>query len=127
MVLGATVFAAGALLASRRSDAQTLGDPLVRIAQLEIDPAQLDAYKAALREEIEASIRVEPGVVTLFAVSLKEHPEQVRLFETYRDTAAYQAHIHSPHFLKYKAATQSMVKSLTLLETNNILLGTRLK
>jgi quinol monooxygenase YgiN len=54
----------------------------VRIAELEIDPGQLEAYKLALKEEIETSIRVEPGVLTLYAVSLKEHPEQIRLFET---------------------------------------------
>ena len=45
----------------------------MRLAELEIDPAQLDSYKAALKEEIEASIRLEPGVLTLFAVSVKDH------------------------------------------------------
>lgn len=97
--------------------------PIVRIAELEIDPAQLDAYKLALREEIETSIRVEPGVLTLYAVSVKEHPEQVRLFESYRDAAAYQSHIQSPHFKTYKERTRQMVKSLRLIETEPILLG----
>jgi len=97
----------------------------VRIAELEIDPAQLDAYKLALKEEIETSIRVEPGVLTLYAVSLKEHPEQIRLFETYRDAAAYQSHINSPHFKTYKTRTQPMVKLLRLVETEPILLGAK--
>ena len=101
------------------------GSPIVRIAELEIDPAQLDAYKLALKEEIETSIRVEPGVLTLYAVSLKEHPEQVRLFETYRDAAAYQSHIQSPHFKTYKERTRQMVKSLRLVETEPILLGAK--
>jgi hypothetical protein len=34
----------------------------VRLAELEIDPAQIENYKAALKEEIETSIRVESGV-----------------------------------------------------------------
>ena len=97
----------------------------MRIAELEIDPAQLDGYKLALREEIETSIRVEPGVLTLYAVSLKEHPEQVRLFETYRDAAAYESHIQSPHFKTYKDRTRQMVKLLTLVETEPILLGSK--
>ena len=42
--------------------------PLVRIAELEIDTAQLEAYKAAVTEEIEASIRVEPGVLAIYSV-----------------------------------------------------------
>jgi quinol monooxygenase YgiN len=95
------------------------------LAELEIDPAQLDSYKAALKEEIEASIRLEPGVLTLFAVSVKDHPNQIRIFETYVDVAAYEAHLDTPHFKKYKTGTQRMVKSLTLVETNPILLGAK--
>jgi quinol monooxygenase YgiN len=98
---------------------------IVRIAELEIDPAQLDAYKAALREEIEASIRVEPGVLTLYAVSLKDQSNQIRLFETYASTAAYQAHLQSEHFKKYKSETAHMVKSLRLIETEPVLLGAK--
>ena len=99
--------------------------PVVRLAELEIDPAQLDRYLAFLREEIETSIRVEPGVLTLYAVQLKTDPTRVRLFEMYADSSAYNAHIASPHFQKYKAGTQAMVKSLVLNETNPILLGTK--
>jgi quinol monooxygenase YgiN len=74
----------------------------VRLAELEIDPAQLDAYKAAVKEEIAPSIRTEPGVLTLYAVSVKGHPEQIRLFETHRDVTGYQAHLQSPNFKRYK-------------------------
>ena len=92
--------------------AQDRSAPLVRLAELEIDPAYLDAYKAALKEEIETSIRVEPGVLTLYAVSLKDHPNQIRLFETYAGPSAYQAHLQSEHFKKYKLVTAAMVRSL---------------
>jgi quinol monooxygenase YgiN len=101
------------------------GGPIVRLAELQIDPARLDEYKAALREEIEASIRLEQGVLTLYAVSVKGHPAQIRMFEMYADQAAYEAHLNTPHFLKYKTGTQRMVKSLVLVETDPILLGTK--
>jgi quinol monooxygenase YgiN len=101
------------------------GAPVVRLAELQIDPARLDEYKAALREEIETSIRLEPGVLTLYAVSVKGHPAQIRLFEMYADQAAYEAHLNTPHFLKYKTGTQHMVKSLVLVETDPILLGAK--
>jgi quinol monooxygenase YgiN len=94
---------------------------------LEIYPNHLDAYKAALKEEITTSIRTEPGVLTLYAVTVKGHPEQIRLFEIYRNAASYQAHLQSPHFKKYKEQTQQMVKSLTLLDTDPILLGSKFK
>lgn len=102
-------------------------DPIVRLAELEIDPVQLEAYKAALKEEIETSIRVEPGVLTLYAVAEKENPTRIRVFEIYADAGAYQAHLKTPHFKKYKTTTQAMVKSLKLVETTPILLGAKAK
>ena len=97
--------------------------PMVRIAELEIDPAQLPAYRDALKEEIADSIRIEPGVLTLYAVAVKDQPNQIRIFETYKDHAAYESHLQTPHFKKYKMGTQGMVKSLKLIETDPILLG----
>jgi quinol monooxygenase YgiN len=63
----------------------------------------------------------------LYAVSVKGHPEQIRLFELYASAAAYQTHLETPHFKKYKTETAGMVKSLTLVETEPILLGTKFK
>lgn len=105
--------------------AQDHPDRLVRLAELEIDRTQLDAYKAALREEIETSIRVEPGVLTLYAVIVKGQPNQIRLFEMYASPAAYQAHLQSEHFKKYKNVTAGMVKSLRLIETEPLVLGAK--
>jgi quinol monooxygenase YgiN len=125
IVLGLPLIAPCLLLAILRGFSEPVDDRMVRLAELEIYPDQLDAYKAALKEEIDASIRREPGVLTLFAVSIKGHPEEIRLFETYRDAASYQAHLQSPHFKKYKEETKQMVKSLTLLETDPILLSSK--
>ena len=124
LLLG-TSFVTAFLFWQRGSADVGLGSPIVRIAELEIDPAQLDAYKLALKEEIETSVRVEPGVLALDAVSLKEHPEQIRLFETYRDAGAYESHIRSSHFKTYKDRTRNMVRSLNLVETEPILLRSK--
>jgi len=127
LVLGLPLIASCLFLAVRRGYTEPVDNRIVRLAELEIYPDHLDAYKAALTEEIATSIRTEPGVLTLYAVSVKGHPEQIRLFETYRNAASYQAHLQSPHFKKYKEQTQQMVKSLTLLDTDPILLGSKLK
>ena len=97
-------------------------DLMVRIAELEIDPAHLDAYKAILAEEQEASVRLEPGVLMLHSVALADSPTSIRLLEVYASRGAYEAHIQSPHFVKYKTSTETMVKSLRLVETKPILL-----
>ena len=47
-----------------------------------------------------------------------QHP--IRILEIYASKDAYQSHIKSPHFLRYKSATLSMVKSLRLIDMNTI-------
>jgi quinol monooxygenase YgiN len=100
---------------------------MVRLAKLVIDAAQLDAYNAALREEIEASMRLEPGVLTLYAVAERDRPTHITILEIYASRAAYELHIKTPHFLKYKAGTEKMVKSLELVETTPLLPHMKIK
>jgi len=95
-------------------DPVTAGDFMVRIAVIGVDPTQIDAYKAFLMEEQEASVRLEPGVLMLHSVQYADDPTQVRLLEVYAGREAYQSHIKTPHFLKYKTGTEKMVTSLEL-------------
>jgi quinol monooxygenase YgiN len=127
VVFAAGIALAGAALAwwqarSESNVAPSSEEMMVRIAVLEIDPAQLDAYKAILREEQEASVRLEPGVLMLHSVQLAEDQTQIRLLEVYASRSAYEAHIKSPHFIKYKMSTEQMVKSLKLIPTVPIML-----
>lgn len=97
--------------------------PIVRIAELEIDPEHLDRYKALLAEEIEASVANEPGVLFLHAVSISGSPQLIRILEGYADQAAYDAHLETPHYLKYKMKTSGMIVSLQLLPADPVALG----
>jgi quinol monooxygenase YgiN len=98
---------------------------VVRIAKLVIDSAQLQNYMAALKEHAETAVRVEPGVLTLYAVVEKNNPTHITVFEIYADAAAYQAHLQTTHFKKYKSTTKDMVKSLELVETTPIVLAAK--
>ena len=89
---------------------------LVRIAEIEIHPELLDEYKAILKEEAEASVRLQAGVIAIFPMYQKDRPTAIRILEIYANLAAYEAHIRSPQFLKYKTTTLKMVKGLTLLD-----------
>ena len=90
--------------------------PYVRIAKIVIDSAQLDSYKMALKEHAERAVRVEPGVISLYAVYDKDQPTHVTVFEIYASREAYESHIKTPHFLKYKSTTAGMVKHLELTD-----------
>jgi quinol monooxygenase YgiN len=121
LVLGATMLAIGCGPAL----AQDSKEPYVRVAEIEIDLARLEAYKAAVKEQIEAALRLEPGVLALYAVTDKENPARVLVFEMYADVEAYRAHLETDHFKKYKVTTQDIVKSLKLRDTVPIQLGAK--
>lgn len=93
-------------------------DMLVRISEIEIHPDSLTAYNAILKEEAEASVRLEPGVISIFPMYQQKDSTQIRILEIYASKEAYQSHIKSPHFLHYKTATLSMVKALRLIDMN---------
>ena len=100
---------------------------LVRMAKLQIDSAQLESYRASLKEEIETSVRIEPGVLTLYAIYEKNNPTHVTILEIYANVDAYKAHLETPHFKKYKSATKEMVKALELVESVPIALEAKPK
>jgi quinol monooxygenase YgiN len=89
---------------------------VTRIAVLEIDPAQLPSYLTIVKEEMAESIRVEPGVLALYAVADKDNPAKLTFFEMYADEAAYLAHRETPHFKRYVELTKDMIKSRELKE-----------
>jgi len=93
---------------------------MVRIAKIQINPAQLDSYNVALKEQMTTAVKVEPGVLTYYAVADKADPSHITILEIYADTAAYQSHIQTTHFKKYKATVQNMVKSLELQDVSLI-------
>src|SRR6201996_2799477 len=87
---------------------------MVRLAKIQVDPAQLDQYNKALKEQMTTAVAVEQGVLTYYAVADKKDPSHITILEIYADTAAYKSHIETAHFKKYKETVQHMVKSLEL-------------
>src|SRR5256714_15511396 len=98
LVLGATMLAT----LGAPAFAQDTKQPYVRVAEIEIDPAQLEAYKAAVTEQIEAAVQLEAGVLALYSVAEKNNPAHVFVFEMYADIDAYMAHLETAHFTRYK-------------------------
>lgn len=100
-------------------------DLIVQIAELEIDSTQLKTYIEFLQEGILTSVKEEPGVLTLYAMADRDKPNRITVVEIYESQEAYNSHIASPHFLKYKNGTMNMVDSLKLTRTKPIVFAAK--
>ena len=87
---------------------------IVRLAEIEVYPEHLQEYLKFANEVDRLSVEREPGVVCLFPMQSAEDSTQIRILEIYASDEAYQSHIKTEHFLKYKQGTLHMVKSLKL-------------
>lgn len=95
-------------------------DMLVRISEIEILPEYLEEYNGILKEEAAASVKLEPGVLAIFPMYVRESPTRIRIIEIYADKISYQSHLKTPHFQYYKTNTLKMVKSLKLVDMNSL-------
>ena len=120
IIVMATLFSSGKV--SAQSNASYM-----RIANITVDSASLEKYQAALKEQMNAALQLEPGVLAYSAVYHKNNPAQITILETYASVAAYQAHIQTEHFKKYKASVADMVTSLELIDVVPIAVETKVK
>jgi quinol monooxygenase YgiN len=97
---------------------------IVRISEIVIDAKDLEEYKAILKEEAKASVKLEPGVISIYPMYEKDNPTHVSILEIYASREAYQLHLKTPHFQTYKTTTLKMVKSLKLIDMDPIDLET---
>ncbi len=96
---------------------RTYGERITRLAEIEVEPEMLEDYMAFAREVGQVSMTTEPGVLALFSMQAKDNPSKIYILEVYADNNAYQQHIRTAHFQKYKKSTEKMVRSLKLIDT----------
>jgi quinol monooxygenase YgiN len=113
------------LLPNHPVSADALDGQFIIVVELEIDPSQLDAFKAAIKENGETAVRVEPGCRGFNAVFEKDNPTRVRLFEIYENVDAFKDHLETPHFKKYAETTKDMVKARKRIENLPITLNVK--
>jgi autoinducer 2-degrading protein len=90
----------------RQAAAQS-GPLLVNVVEYDIQPGQVDAYLAALKENAAATVK-EPGCQEFNILVSQKDPNHVLIFEVYNDAAAAQAHRETDHYKKYAATIKDM-------------------
>jgi quinol monooxygenase YgiN len=114
LMLSALVLSATAVAQEKAAPVNSYETMIVRLAEIEVYPEHLTEYLRFANEVDRQSVEREPGVVCLFPMQSAEDSTQIRILEIYASEEAYQSHIKTEHFQKYKQGTLHMVKSLKL-------------
>ena len=116
-----------ASLSAQQNTLSVTENSIVRLSCIEVDPAQLTEYCRFAEECGRTSMAKEPGVLFMFSMADKRQPNKITILEIYADRAAYESHIKSPHFQKYKQGTIKMVQKLELLDQTPLIPDMRMK
>lgn len=74
---------------------------------IDIKPGHVDAFIEASVGDAQGSTRDEPGCFRFDMLQDPEVPNRFYLYEVYRDEGAFDAHLETPHFLKWHETVES--------------------
>lgn len=70
---------------------------------------QISAFLPLIAENAAQSLRDEPGCLQFDVLTDPSRPGEVFLYELYSDAAAFDAHLATPHFKTFDAASAAMI------------------
>ena len=99
--------------------AQFLGDKKVQqtpqmrtnYVAVEVKPEYNEQFKAVIVAEMAQSLKVETGVIAMYAATEQDNPHKWIFFEIYADNSAYEHHRQTPHFNDYIQQTSAMLQN----------------
>ncbi|HEY1260979.1 MAG TPA: putative quinol monooxygenase [Stellaceae bacterium] len=99
----------------QRAGTQDTG-PVVIVVELEIEPTELDNFKAVIKENAAAWVREEPGCLEFNVVFDKDSPTHAFLFEVYENAEAIAAHQATSRFKQHMAGAAKRIRSRKVTE-----------
>ncbi len=103
-------------LSAQMKNVELIDSMLIRISEIEVHPQYLKEYLEYAHTVGATSVKEEPGVMCIYPMQMKRDSAQIRILEIYASQKAYQHHIKTAHFQKYKTGTLHMVKYLDLID-----------
>ena len=76
----------------------------VLVVTIDIKPEFKGAFITEILEDARGSVRNEPGCVRFDVIQDEKEPNRIYLYEVYSDRVAFDFHMTTPHFLKWKDA-----------------------
>lgn len=88
-------------------------EPFVNVVDLEISPASMPRFLAALKDDGTAAIK-EAGTQEFVSSVGQKDKNHVFIFEVFKDSAAWDAHQKTASYAKFIGITMMMIKTYTI-------------
>ncbi len=83
------------------------------VVTFQVKPERRQAFLSAAVEDARASTRNEPACLRFDVYNDKTDPNKFVFVEVYRDEAAFQEHMKSPHLATFREATKDVSSAPT--------------
>jgi len=90
--------------------------PFVIVVEFRIKSGEMAAFRRLMDENARASVRDERGCRRFDVLENRKDAERILLYEIYDDRAAFDAHLKTPHFATFNAASAPLVAEKTVIE-----------
>ncbi|MBI4553932.1 MAG: antibiotic biosynthesis monooxygenase [Candidatus Latescibacteria bacterium] len=80
------------------------------MASIQIKQGYKEPFIAAMLDDARGSVRHEPGCLRFDVIQDGADPQRIWLYEVYTDEAAFQAHLQTPHFIKWRDTVKDWVE-----------------
>jgi quinol monooxygenase YgiN len=95
----------------------------VIVVDFRIKPGRMADFRRLIDDNARASVRDEPGCSRFDVCADRKDPNRILLYEIYDDRAAFDAHLKTPHFASFNAASAALVAEKTVIECDLVCEG----
>lgn len=90
-------------------------DGFVILVEFRLEPGMQGRFLEVVTPNAQASVRDEPGCRRFDILLPQQEDDCIWLYEIYDDEDAFAAHLATPHFAKFKDASEPIVARQTVI------------
>ena len=79
------------------------------VVSLRVKPELREKFLQAIEDDSICSVRDEPRCLRFDVLQDREDPDRYYFYEVYRDEAAFQAHLQTPHLARWRTAAEEVL------------------
>ncbi len=85
------------------------------VVTIQIQPEHREEFIEAMLDDARGSVHNEPGCLRFDVLQDQNNPNQIYLYEVYRDQAAFEAHLRAPHLIRWRETVKDWYAAPTVV------------